>query len=158
MVEVARLESVYRFIAYRGFESPSLRHRRKKKKLPSGSFFFVRGAEKQGACAPCAGDSKGRAYRPGPLRIVQLLPLRGNLARLRRAFVVLIRYRLLYGVQCISLCPNGGPDPGSTLFRKLKLPGNLSLPISAIRAGAPVSKCSDTSLWVVANTSQFRSC
>lgn len=41
MVEVARLESVYRFIAYRGFESPSLRHRRKKKKLPSGSFFFV---------------------------------------------------------------------------------------------------------------------
>ena len=25
MVEVARLESVYRFIAYRGFESPSLR-------------------------------------------------------------------------------------------------------------------------------------
>ncbi len=40
MVEVARLESVYRFIAYRGFESPSLRHRRKKEKLPSGSFFF----------------------------------------------------------------------------------------------------------------------
>ena len=29
MVEVARLESVYRFIAYRGFESPSLRQEHK---------------------------------------------------------------------------------------------------------------------------------
>ena len=40
------------------------------------------------------GDSKGRAYRPGPLRIDTLLPLRGSLARLRRAFVVLIKFRL----------------------------------------------------------------
>ena len=32
MVEVARLESVYRFIAYPGFESPSLRQEYKCKK------------------------------------------------------------------------------------------------------------------------------
>ena len=33
MVEVARLESVYRLIAYRGFESPSLRQEFKSLKL-----------------------------------------------------------------------------------------------------------------------------
>ncbi len=33
MVEVARLESVYRFIAYPGFESPSLRQVYKSLKL-----------------------------------------------------------------------------------------------------------------------------
>lgn len=41
--------------------------------------------------APCAGDSKGRACGAGTLRIDQLVPLRGSPARLRRAFVVLIR-------------------------------------------------------------------
>ncbi len=40
MVEVARLESVYRFIAYPGFESPSLRQD-KKNKPPSGGFFLA---------------------------------------------------------------------------------------------------------------------
>ena len=40
MVEVARLESVYRFIAYRGFESPSLRQEYNGKKPPSGGFFL----------------------------------------------------------------------------------------------------------------------
>ena len=37
MVEVARLESVYRFIAYPGFESPSLRQNTK---APNGAFFI----------------------------------------------------------------------------------------------------------------------
>ena len=39
MVEVARLESVYRFIAYRGFESPSLRQGFMR--LPDGSRFHL---------------------------------------------------------------------------------------------------------------------
>jgi hypothetical protein len=39
VVEVARLESVYRFIAYRGFESPSLRQGHKSKTPPSGGVF-----------------------------------------------------------------------------------------------------------------------
>ena len=94
MVEVARLESVYRFIAYRGFESPSLRHRRKRKSYPRVAFFSSVRGEKHAPCGACAGGSKGRAYRPGPLRIYWLLPLRGSPARLRRAFVVLIRFRL----------------------------------------------------------------
>ena len=60
MVEVARLESVYRFIAYRGFESPSLRQEYKcKKGHPRVAFLHLfPGGEKQGACAPCVGDSK----------------------------------------------------------------------------------------------------
>ena len=73
--------------------NPPLRHRHKSKRPPSGGLFvFVLGGEKHAPCGACAGDSKGRAYRPGPLRIDQLLPLRGSPARLRRAFVVLIRF------------------------------------------------------------------
>ena len=41
MVEVARLESVYRFIAYPGFESPSLRQVITKN-APFGAFFISR--------------------------------------------------------------------------------------------------------------------
>ena len=41
MVEVARLESVYRFIAYPGFESPSLRQEHKQKSHPRVAFLFV---------------------------------------------------------------------------------------------------------------------
>ena len=44
MVECARLESVYTFIAYRGFESLSLRHIHKKTG-PNGLFFYGCGAE-----------------------------------------------------------------------------------------------------------------
>jgi hypothetical protein len=72
VVEVARLESVYRFIAYRGFESPSLRQGYKNKKPPSGGFFVFAsaGGEKQAPCGACAGDSKGWAYfaQPSPNR------------------------------------------------------------------------------------------
>ena len=39
MVEVARLESVYRFIAYQGFESPSLRQNIKARH--AGFFYFL---------------------------------------------------------------------------------------------------------------------
>jgi hypothetical protein len=39
VVEVARLESVYRFIAYPGFESPSLRQ--KQQKAPMTGLFYV---------------------------------------------------------------------------------------------------------------------
>ena len=42
MVEVARLESVYRFIAYPGFESPSLRQEHKcKKGYPRVAFLHL---------------------------------------------------------------------------------------------------------------------
>lgn len=60
MVEVARLESVYRFIAYRGFESPSLRQEHKcRKGHPRVAFLHLfHGGEKQSACALCEGDSK----------------------------------------------------------------------------------------------------
>ncbi len=65
MVEVARLESVYRFIAYRGFESPSLRQEHKcKKGHPRVAFLHLfHGGEKQSACALCAGDSKASALQ-----------------------------------------------------------------------------------------------
>ena len=66
----------------------------KRKSYPRVAFFSSVRGEKHAPCGACAGDSKGRAYRPGPLRIDQLLPLRGSPARLRRAFVVLIRFRL----------------------------------------------------------------
>ena len=61
MVEVARLESVYRFIAYPGFESPSLRQEYKcKKGHPRVAFLHLfHGGEKWSACALHAGDSKG---------------------------------------------------------------------------------------------------
>ena len=70
MVEVARLESVYRFIAYRGFESPSLRHRRKKKKLPSGSFFFRPWRREAGRLRALRGgfEGSGLPARPSPNR------------------------------------------------------------------------------------------
>ena len=119
-----------------GLGGPSLRHRRKRKSYPRVAFFSSVRGEKHAPCGACAGDSKGRAYRPGPLRIYWLLPLRGSFARLRRAFVVLIRFRLskllrcpmrqslsewwtparanIYGAQCISPCPIGGPDPGTS--------------------------------------------
>ena len=42
MVEVARLESVYRFIAYPGFESPSLRQDNKKSRLRAAFFISWR--------------------------------------------------------------------------------------------------------------------
>jgi hypothetical protein len=60
VVEVARLESVYRFIAYPGFESPSLRQEYKcKKGHPRVAFLHLfHGGEKQSACALCEGDSK----------------------------------------------------------------------------------------------------
>jgi hypothetical protein len=60
VVEVARLESVYRFIAYRGFESPSLRQEHKcEKGHPRVAFLHLfHGGEKQSACALCEGDSK----------------------------------------------------------------------------------------------------
>lgn len=60
MVEVARLESVYRFIAYPGFESPSLRQEYKcKKGHPRVAFLHLfHGGEKWSACALHAGDSK----------------------------------------------------------------------------------------------------
>ncbi len=91
MVEVARLESVYRFIAYRGFESPSLRQGYKcKKGHPRVAFLHLfLGGEKQGPCGPCAGDSKasplqGRAApnRPTAARYA------GSLARRGRAYCV----------------------------------------------------------------------
>ena len=44
MAERARLESVYTLIAYRGFESLSLRHIHKKTG-PNGLFFYGCGAE-----------------------------------------------------------------------------------------------------------------
>ena len=119
---------MYRVILYRGFESPSLRQRRKKESYPRVAFFSSAGGEKQGPCGPCAGDSKGRAYRPGPLRIATLLPLRGSLARLRRAFVVLIRFRLsmLYGAQRISPCTNGGPYPSPLMLQPASVMADLT--------------------------------
>jgi hypothetical protein len=39
-VEGARLESVYTFIAYRGFESPSVRHTAQGKPFEYGLFFM----------------------------------------------------------------------------------------------------------------------
>ena len=89
---IRRNQPSMRFASYDS--NPPLRQRRKRKSYPRVAFFSSVGGEKQGACAPCAGDSKGRAYRPGPLRIYWPLPLRGSFARLRRAFVVLIRFRL----------------------------------------------------------------
>ena len=78
MVEVARLESVYRFIAYRGFESPSLRQEQNKMATPAGGHFFCSGRRD--------GDSKGIAYSRGTLRIAHLPPLGGGVARRGRAF------------------------------------------------------------------------
>ena len=61
MVEVARLESVYRFIAYRGFESPSLRQGRKKKSYPRVAFFFVRRQREARPLRGVRGGFKGLA-------------------------------------------------------------------------------------------------
>ena len=46
---------------------------------------FFRGGEKQAPCGACAGDSKGWAYSPSPLRIVRLPPLRGGAPEAQRA-------------------------------------------------------------------------
>src|SRR4051812_39952574 len=54
-----------------------------KKEPPTGRLFLF-GGEKQAACAACAGDSKGRACRPGPLRIGRLLLLRSSSSAARR--------------------------------------------------------------------------
>ena len=58
MVEVARLESVYRLIAYRGFESPSLRHKLPKALKLLQGFFHFEASWKQSPCGLCVGDSK----------------------------------------------------------------------------------------------------
>ena len=75
MVEGARLESVYRFIAYPGFESPSLRQEHKcKKGHPRVAFLHLfHGGEKQGPCGPCDGDSKavGLLAAAGPRDVAE---------------------------------------------------------------------------------------
>jgi hypothetical protein len=47
--------------------------------------FCVFGGEKQAPCGACAGDSKGWACSPSPLRIVHLPPLRGGAPKAQRA-------------------------------------------------------------------------
>jgi hypothetical protein len=74
VVEGARLESVYRFIAYLGFESPSLRQEYKKMVALGRPFFLFHGGEKQAACAACGGIRRPRAYSRVPLRIAHLPP------------------------------------------------------------------------------------
>jgi hypothetical protein len=77
VVEVARLESVYRFIAYPGFESPSLRQEYKcKNGHPRVAFLHLfHGGEKQSACALCEGDSKAVALQgaAGPRNVAESL-------------------------------------------------------------------------------------
>jgi hypothetical protein len=90
VVEVARLESVYRFIAYRGFESPSLRQEHKcEKGHPRVAFLHLfHGGEKWSACALHAGDSKADALQgaAGPRNVAES-PIchRGTVARRRRS-------------------------------------------------------------------------
>ena len=62
MVEVARLESVYRFIAYPGFESPSLRQEHKcEKSHPRVAFLHLFHAERSKAPAGLAPGFEGLA-------------------------------------------------------------------------------------------------
>jgi hypothetical protein len=85
VVEVARLESVYRFIAYPGFESPSLRQEYKCKKghLRVAFLHLFHGGEKQSPCGLCDGDSKasplqGRAAPNRPSATARAVARRGR--------------------------------------------------------------------------------
>jgi DNA-binding transcriptional LysR family regulator len=60
VVEVARLESVYRFIAYRGFESPSLRQETKIGH-PRVAYFFVAWRREAGPLRALRGGFEGLA-------------------------------------------------------------------------------------------------
>ena len=80
-----------------------------------------------------------RAGRLRALRILHLLPLRGSLARRRRAFVVLISFSTEPACndgQRISSCTNGGPDPRAVV---------LAPPLHVIRTGPhrarPCAQC-----------------
>ena len=84
----------------------------KQKKEPPPGRLFLFGGEKQAACAACAGDSKGRAYRPGPLRIGRLLLLRSSssAARRGRALYLLIKLFLSKRAKQTAL-PRGPKRP-----------------------------------------------
>ena len=98
MVEVARLESVYRFIAYPGFESPSLRQKTNESH-PRVAFLFS-GGEKKSPFGLFGGDSKGWAYSPSPLRIAHLPPLRGGAPEAPRAAHAKFPQALFYPINC----------------------------------------------------------
>ena len=85
MVEVARLESVYRFIAYPGFESPSLRQEQEKWPPLRVAIFFVldgeSGIRRAGRTRPALSESSvchrcAVARREAPARSALLVPLR----------------------------------------------------------------------------------
>jgi hypothetical protein len=83
VVEVARLESVYRFIAYRGFESPSLRQEYKCKKghLRVAFLHLFPGGERAGRLRALRGDSKAS---PLPGRASPNRPFAAAVAAARR--------------------------------------------------------------------------
>ncbi len=74
MVEVARLESVYRFIAYPGFESPSLRQNKKTPRIYAGRFHI---REKR-ACACLGFEGFGLQAKPRPAGCRRTPSLRQN--------------------------------------------------------------------------------
>ena len=80
MVEVARLESVYRFIAYRGFESPSLRQGQNEKAAHWAAFSFWRWGREASPLRGLRGGFEGLAPA-GACRSESPIcfPLRGKL-------------------------------------------------------------------------------